>query len=283
MNFLDNIAQEDTRHKIISLVAEYILGESQFNKLLLRYDDMMRNFDCVTFDEWDGISVSDVWKFSSGVTPYKDYDDTSNVPIPITKEIVKVISNKAVTSLDLPTWFNLSSSKVNIILLSQDPMPRSEWYDDCRDAVCSSPFGLHSKTWREKGNGGGRIWGLIKNLISNNIGVYLTDLRKFYFRTADDKRKYIAATADIENLYRKLLKAEISVINPSLIVTLGNQSTQALKELLHGDIELPMLNLPHFSGQAQGKIKEFFNIPSGHKFTVEEQIKSYADYILKSL
>jgi hypothetical protein len=261
----------------------YLLGEDQKSKLKLRYADMQRNFDCFCFDEWDGDSEDNVWKFSSGVTPYKDFDDTANIPIPITSAAIKKISDSAVTSLDLPTWFNLSNCDKRVVILAQDPMPRSKWYDDCRDAVCSSPFGLHTKTWREKGNGGGRIWGLVKNLIQNNVGVYLTDIRKFYFRTADAERKYIAPTNEINEIYRSLISEELAIINPNLIVTLGNQSANALSNLMNDKIEVQVINLPHFSGQAQGKIKDFFNVPQEHKFRIEEQIEYYSQFIINNV
>lgn len=282
-NFLDNATHLNTCQLISELLAKFLLGDSQTKKLKLRYADMQRNFDCLTFDEWDGISGNNIWKFSSGVTPYNDFDDTTNVPIPITNPTVKIISDSAVTSLDLPTWFNLCNCDKRIVILSQDPMPRSKWYDDCRDAVCSSPFGLHGKTWREKGNGGGRIWGLVKSLIENNVGVYLTDIRKFYFRTADAERKYIAPTNEINELYRSLLSKELDIIKPDVIVTLGNQSANALSELMEGGISFRVINLPHFSGQAQGKIKEFFNVPHEHKFRIEEQIEYYSQFIINNL
>jgi hypothetical protein len=261
----------------------YLLGEDQKSKLKLRYADMQRNFDCFCFDEWDGDSVDNVWKFSSGVTPYKDFDDTANIPIPISNAAIKKISDSAVTSLDLPTWFNLSNCDKRVVILAQDPMPRSKWYDDCRDAVCSSPFGLHTKTWREKGNGGGRIWGLVKNLMQNNIGVYLTDIRKFYFRTADAERKYIAPTNEINEIYRSLLSEELSIINPNLIVTLGNQSANALSNLMNGGIEIQVINLPHFSGQAQGKIKDFFGVKDNDPFDINSQIKLFTAKIIDIL
>jgi hypothetical protein len=282
-NFLDNAANQNTCQFITSLLAMYLLGEDQKSKLKLRYADMQRNFDCFCFDEWDGDSVDNVWKFSSGVTPYKDFDDTANIPIPITNAAIKKISDSAVTSLDLPTWFNLSNCDKRVVILAQDPMPRSKWYDDCRDAVCSSPFGLHTKTWREKGNGGGRIWGLVKNLMQNNIGVYLTDIRKFYFRTADAERKYIAPTNEINEIYRSLLSEELEIIKPTVIVTLGNQSASALTDLMNDEVEAQVINLPHFSGQAQGAIKEFFNVPQEHKFRIEEQIEYYSQFIINNV
>lgn len=265
------------------MLADNLLGEAQASKIKLRYADMLRNFDCVTFDELEDGNEDNVWKFSSGVTPYKDFDDTTNIPIPITNSVIRQIADTAVTSLDLPTWFNLSVSDRRVMLLSQDPMPRSEWYDDCRDAVCSSPFGLHSKSWREKSNGGGRMWGLVQNMISNNIGVYLTDVRKFYFRTADNNRKYIAPTDTIKGIYSSLLSKELQIIKPDAIVSFGNQASNTLSELFSCELEIKTINMPHFSGQAQGKIKDYFNISPNCKFTVSEQVEAYTRLILNTI
>jgi hypothetical protein len=274
---------ESLRHSTIAtLVSSFLLGDSEFKKVCLRYVDMRKNFNRYTYDEWDKITESEVWTFSSGVTPYKDFDDTTNIPIPINNPIIQQISDKAVTSLDLPTWFSPSNPRHWIMILSQDPMPRSNWYDDCRDAVCSSPFGLHGKSWREKVNGGGRIWGLVQNLIRKGIGVYLTDIRKFYFRTPDDASTFIAPTEEIEAIYKSMLSEEIAIVQPDLIVTLGNQSASVLSKMGLSD-SIQILNLPHFSGQAQGKIKEYFNVPQNHQFTIEEQIKAYTDNIINKL
>lgn len=281
--FLDSHNGNTLVRAIANTIAKHLLGRSQLPKIMLRYEDMRSNFDRTTYDEWDKADNNKVWKFSSGVTPYHDFDDTTNVPIPISLDEIKKISDHAVTSLDLPTWFNLASSKLRIMLLSQDPMPRSRWYKDCREAICSSPFGLHVKSWREKGNGGARMWGLVKKLVENNIGIYLTDIRKFYFRKPDDVKSYIPPTSQIEQLYRSLLLQEIQIVKPDLIVTFGNQSNSALSELMGQSEGILVLNLPHFSGQAQGKIKEYFNIAPEHKFTVKEQIDEYVKIILKNI
>lgn len=281
--FLKPFGERLSEDSIANLISYYLLGISQLKKVCLRYADMRANFNKVTYDEWNKNDNSEVWLFSSGVTPYKDYDDTTNIPIPIERPEINVVSNNAVTSLDLPIWFTPLNPIKWIVLLSQDPMPRSKWYNDCRDAVCSSPFGLHTRTWRERGNGGGRIWGLVKNLTQNNIGVYLTDIRKFYFRTSDEKRKYIAPSNEIIEIYRSLLLEELEIIKPNIIVTLGNQSASALSDLINLKITPKILNLPHFSGHAQGAIKEFFNIPKDEKFTIEKQVLSYTTFIINNL
>lgn len=281
--FLKPFGERLSEDSIANLISYYLLGISQLKKVCLRYADMRANFNKVTYDEWNKNDNSEVWLFSSGVTPYKDYDDTTNIPIPIERPEINVVSNNAVTSLDLPIWFTPLNPIKWIVLLSQDPMPRSKWYNDCRDAVCSSPFGLHTRTWRERGNGGGRIWGLVKNLTQNNIGVYLTDIRKFYFRTSDEKRKYIAPSNEIIEIYRSLLLEELEIIKPNIIVTLGNQSASALSDLINLKITPKILNLPHFSGQAQGAIKEFFNIPKDEKSTIEKQVLSYTTFIINNL
>jgi uracil-DNA glycosylase len=111
----------------------------------------------------------------------------------------------------------------------------------------------------------------------------LTDIRKFYFRTADAERKYIAPTNEINEIYRSLLSEELEIIKPTIIVTLGKQSASALTDLMKDEIEAQVINLPHFSGQAQGKIKDFFNVPQEHKFRIEEQIEYYSQFIINNV
>lgn len=263
---------------ISALIADKLLGREQLPKIILRFRDLKDNFNALSFDECVNPTEQSVWKFSSGVTPYKDYDDTSNVPIPITNPLF--VNKENIIAYDFPVWFNLQASH-RIMMVTQDPMPRSiEWYRSCRDAICSTTFGVHNASWRNKGNGGLRMWLLIQQLASSNIGVYLTDCKKFYIQSLDGK--HIKENDRQIEAYADLLKAEIGIIKPSLIVSFGNEAKKQLLSLVNTSNN-SVLEVPHFSGQAQGKIKTFFNRDLNNPFSIDDQAVCYCKTILNNL
>lgn len=261
------------------IIAQYLLGSELFSKIKIRYEDLRANFNSVTFDEWSADGDYPLWKFSSGLTPYMDYDDTSIVPIPITNELFK--PNEAVVSFDFPVWFNMADAKVQrVMFISQDPISRDiKWYKDCRDALCTTVFGIHNPMWRNKGNGGKRIWLLASKFVENGYGIYFTDGYKFAIQSTsgnaiDPDPAQVAA-------YHEMLNAEIELVKPKLIVALGRLADDVSKSLTQSNI--PVLALPHFSGQAQGKIKEFFNWAEDKPFAIYEQADCYFNTIIKEI
>lgn len=261
------------------LIGEYLLGKDTITKVKLRYDDLKANFNAVTFDEWDGSGKYPLWKFSSGLTPYMDYDDTSTVPIPFSNKLFK--TQNTIVSFDFPVWFNLGADTARrVLFISQDPIPRSiKWYQNCEDALCSTVFGLHNPLWREKGNGGKRMWLLIQALVENGCGVYITDSHKLAIQSRDGE--ILNPTESQTAVYRDLLKAEIDMIKPRLIVTFGNIAGSMMDFI--ATQEVPVLNLPHFSGLSQGKIKKYFNWPEEKQFPIEDQATCYSKTIIKNI
>lgn len=270
--FCDN---EELIEKSAAIISDFLLGNEASTKVKLRYQDLKANFNCVTFDEWKPGGEYSLWKFSSGLTPYGDYDDTSVVPIPISNELFKF--KDAVVSYDFPVWFNMSApASGRIMLISQDPIGRSiDWYKGCRDALCSTVFGLHNPIWRNKGNGGKRVWLLVERLVREDFGVYLTDCIKFAIQNTDSET--IEPTGNQSAAYQDALKAEIAAVNPDLIVTFGCLAADTLSTF--SIVNVCILHLPHFSGLAQGKIRDFFNWPNEKVFTIKEQVECYYNAI----
>lgn len=281
--FLDSMPDVNMIDEISLVLAKYILGENQVHKIKLRFSDLKDNFGAITFDDLNGYGNMPIWKFSSGVTPYKDYDDTTSVPIPIKHPIFKDIANKTIVSLDFPIWFNLMNSTKVVMIVAQDPMPRDKVaYEGCNDAICSTTFGLHSFTWRKKHNGGKRLWLLVSNLIRKGYGVYITDSYKYNVQS--DESKYVRQSKECISLYRSSLLSEIGFIQPSLIVSLGHRAASLIATLKLGDsISSKVINLPHFSGNAQDAIKRFFGFPQNKRFTIENQAEYFANFIINQI
>lgn len=242
---------------------------------------MSCNFDCVT--EYaknrphSRYADCALWKFSPSIVPHgrsgRGYTDTTAVPIAITHTTFKYMREKllqdckldgAVVGLDLPIWFNLSSSD-RVMIIAQDPLRNPKWYHECNAAICSSPFGQHSREHRDSGKGGRRIKLLIEALINKGYGIYLTDAFKYfiggwrqdkpYEALEEGTRVHVPSSKDTQAVeaYQNLLNKEIEIIQPSVIVALGSASKKALKAILpNGDSRI--ISLPHFSGAAQGRI-----------------------------
>jgi hypothetical protein len=279
--FLDEF-DIDGKHRVLSLIADNLLGEEQLPLLIQRYNDMLVNYNNYVQDYCTGERKP--WVFSEKLRPYKGYKDTTAVPIPITHAKFKTLRDSyghtnSAWGLDLPTWFNLANSKQRIMIVAQDPLRNPIYYADCPDVVCSTPFGLNDAAHREKARGGMRMNLLVKHLIENNFGVYLTDIMKFYIR-APKQRPY-KASKEILDDYSTILNAEINIIRPSHIVALGKKSIQALSQMGIDNV----IKMPHFSGAAQGAIKNFFLekhlINEPRKLSVVEQVELYTTYIIK--
>lgn len=277
-------------HKIHNLIADNLLGIEQLSKIERRYDDMRNNFfsypkDFVTEDKRE-------WKFSEDLKPFAPkgrgcYSDTTAVPIPITHPDFIDLTTRTkeqgcgAIGLDLPTWFYQSPEAPFIMIVTQDPLRSAKWYGDevdekyiCNDAVVSSPFGLQDANHREKGNGGKRMWLLVRALLEKGYNIYLTDCRKFFVYDHKESDKY--TTPEKTDIYRNILMAEIDIINPALIVTLGHSANKSCQELLGDDKRLSPY-MPHFCGTAGHKIKEFFEIKQ--KVSIEDLASMYANKI----
>ena len=284
---------ETISHKIQELIANSLLGVEQLDKIERRYDDMRNNFyrypqNFVTGDKKE-------WEFSDGLKPFAPkgrefyYGDTTAVPISInhpnfidltarTKE-----QGRGAIGLDLPTWFYQSSEATFIMIVTQDPLRSAKWYGDevderyiCNDAIVSSPFGLQDAHHREKGNGGKRMWLLVRALLEKGFNIYLTDCRKFFVYNHHESDVY--TTSEKMDLYRNILKEEIDIINPKLIVTLGHSAEKSCRELLESDNRLSGY-IPHICGTAGHKIKQYFGLES--KTDINHLAELYANHIVE--
>lgn len=275
--------------KIQLLIANNLLGYEQLSKVICRYNDMRANFN--KYPEDYAKSENEMWVFSEGLGPFtpkgwnRCYSDTTAVPIPITHpdflDLTSRDKKRGAIGLDLPTWFYQTHGAPFVMIVTQDPLRNAEWYGDkkcenfiCNDAVVSSPFGLQDAHHREKGNGGKRMWMLVRALLERGYNIYLTDCRKFFVYDRVESDAY--TTSDKMNLYRNILKKEIDIIDPKLIVTLGHSARKSCSALLGDDNRLSGY-IPHFCGTACHKIKDFFGIKS--ETDINQLAELYSEHI----
>ena len=252
------------------LVAERMFGVEYLHRIENRYEQMRKCCDC-TCTEWQEV-------FTEDLKPYNGYSDTTSVTIPIGNsqlgaDIKKL--HKGAIGVDLPTWFNIQDNK-HIMIVAQDPLRSSKWYGECFDTVISSPFGLHSLEHRENARGGKMMDLLVKSLVANGCGIYLTDANKFF--VYDHKTTDEFSNAHIAE-YAEIMRQEIELVKPFVIVCLGRSAERMCKKMGLSNI----LALPHLSGTARGAIVRRFPKLESMGATAENIAEEYAKEIMRSL
>lgn len=249
------------------LVADELLGTEQLSLLQTRYRVMRTNYDC-DYAAWQG-------HFGEGMRPFNGYTDTTAVTMPITHPVFQAdfaTTGLGAIGLDLPTWFNIGPAP-RVMLIAQDPLRSSRWYHACHDAVVSSPFGQHDAEHRLRGNGGRMVHALIRRLVADGYGVYLTDARKFFLH---DHAASARLAARHRERYAALLHREIEIVTPAACVCLGRSAAHALNALQPG---IGVLELPHLSGTARGAIVRYFPELQHRGATAENTATCYAQAI----
>lgn len=238
--------------QIPNFIAEELLGVENLSLLQERYHQMKDGYN-LTYLEWRNI-------FTDKLKPFRqEWDDTTAVTMPIKHKLFKQDFeriDKGSIGLDLPTWFNIEEDNPRIMLIFQDPL-RGKCYQECKDAVLSSPFGLQDATHRSRKNGGKMANELVRRLTNNGYGVYLTDARKYFI---GDHQTSDAYSFVFTKTYTEILAKEISIVKPSLCVCFGNRAHSIMNDVTTEYPELPSIKLPHLSGTARGAIKNQFKI-----------------------
>ncbi len=256
---------------IPSLIAGELLGLEQLPLVEARYRVMRENYDC-NYAQWQG-------RFGCGMRPFRGYTDTTAVPMPITHPVFCpdfTAIGKGAIGLDLPTWFHIGSSE-RIMLIAQDPLRSKRWYGECREAVVSSPFGLHDSEHRARGNGGRMVYKLACRLVAGGYGVYLTDACKFFVYDHSTSDTHAASRM---NVYADILRREIAAVDPALCVCFGRQAERVVSAMGLG---VEVLELPHLSGAARGAIVRKFPILKTVGATAENIARQYMLEIIESI
>lgn len=257
-------------YDIPHLVAERLLGVEYLHRIENRYEQMRKCYG-YTCAEWQGV-------FTEDLKPFNGYDDTTSVTIPIGNSQlgadIKTL-HKGAIGVDLPTWFNVQDNK-HIMIVAQDPLRNNKYYGECYDAVISSPFGLHSLEHRQNARGGKMMDLLVKGLVANGYGIYLTDANKFFIY--DHKTTDEFSDAHIDE-YAEVMRQELEIVKPTVIVCLGRSAERMCKKMGIQNI----LALPHLSGTARGAIVRKFPRLGKIGATAENIAEEYTREIMESL
>lgn len=188
--------------------------------------------------------------------------------------------NSSLLGIDLPIWFNEQEfGKSKIMLLGIDPLRNKKIFKEYKaieesQVIIGTPYAIHDK--RMRSGRSKNYWTFIENLLENNF-VYVTDIFKTFFLINENSIIRSYNFYKTSNKYsNNLLRKEIELIKPDLIITLGAESYRNLlglknkpkltKNIAPGTLEkfnnttnvLPMV---HLSGSTRKKsIIDFIEI-----------------------
>lgn len=186
---------------------------------------------------------------------------------------------------DLPVWRNdPDQAKIKIMVITQDPRRSAvemtaNGMDTTSDWISiSTPFGLHSLTYRSHKNKGlvhylfNDLQEELKNYKYNpeDLSIYYTDIYKFRGVAPaknSNEPKDVKDNLNIK-IYIDVLKCEIETYKPNIILLMGNDAQKAWDKISNDfNTNIPTLRTPHPSPNANGKWKEEY--PQKNSFTAD--------------
>lgn len=186
---------------------------------------------------------------------------------------------------DLPVWRNDPiQAKIKIMVITQDPRRSAvemtaNGMDTTSDWISiSTPFGLHSLTYRSHKNKGlvhylfNDLQVELKNYKYNpeDLSIYYTDIYKFRGVAPaknSNEPKDVKDNLNIK-IYIDVLKCEIETYKPNIILLMGNDAQNAWDKISNDlNTDIQTLRTPHPSPTANGKWKEEY--PQKNSFTAD--------------
>lgn len=188
----------------------------------------------------------------------------------------ELLINKPTENLgiDLPIYFGNYGCQRRIMIVAMDPKRNRQLNDSIS---IGSVFALNQKKDRETKTND--YWKFIEPLTDNAL-VYLTDVYKLYYESfvlRNNKQIKLLSNKDPDfiskksvpfNTNRLILEAEINLIKPDIIISLGNESAKALKiisnikttniDIMHNGISY--LFMPHISRTVTQSIPTIANL-----------------------
>lgn len=193
----------------------------------------------------------------SNTTFLKGYSSQDKV-IP---DIERIKTKRGDIRVDLPVWFGDPQAANKIVIIGMEPRDSDkEGHLNIERVGCNvfaTPFALerpkgpYQSAFRDITNDG-------------NVFVYFTDVVKTFEVTGDKfnddihARQTFAQKADEQ---KPFLLEELSIISPTKVVALGNQSFSFLKELLIDKYDVHKVRHPSYGGAtlARQQLKDLIN------------------------
>lgn len=233
--------------------------------------------------------------FNSGTDLKNIYDDMTKKINNPDKKIIKLypldgkrISNKLNKQLlqrndfvyaghDLPVWRNdPDQAKIKIMVITQDPRRSAvemtaNGMDTTSDWISiSTPFGLHSLTYRSHKNKGlvhylfNDLQVELKNYKYNpeDLSIYYTDIYKFRGVASAKNSNDAKDVKDNLNIkiYIDVLKCEIEAFKPNVILMMGKEAQNAWDKISNDlNTDIQTLRTPHPNARSITWQKNYHN------------------------
>lgn len=190
---------------------------------------------------------------------------------------------------DIPSWFNLNAQNKNVMIIGLDPLRSGDEFKDKLEF--GTPYAFHIPKIREKQVK--KYFDFVEKL-ATNYGVYITDASKVFYKEKSTNNRSTNSKTFWENkLHFEVLKKEIELVKPKLIITLGVVPAHMLSgfrvkttDKINPELTtyeenfglIPLICLPHLSNANNSNINKFLNINIAD-FENRTQVESYLELV----
>ena len=200
------------------------------------------------------------------------------------KQTLNNWENSTLIGVDLPLFFKCPESEAQtVMIVAQDPLRKRDDFPDFKDedvVIIGTPFAFHNSKSMQKKTNTKLVLALIKNIVAKNYHVYVTDVYKVWMKT--ETGKGLPLLEKDSAIFEQLLREELDIIDPKIIITLGNIARDGYRNISKDfDPETQKLHKPltHPSPSAGGKWNELI----GEGKTVWHRLEYLNDKIDKYL
>lgn len=192
---------------------------------------------------------------------------------------------------DLPSWFNLNEQNRNIMIIGLDPLRSCEEFKNILEF--GTPYAFHIRKVREKQTK--KYFEFVEKL-AVNYGVYITDASKIFYKEIEKNKRSTNCKSFWQNkIHLDVLKKEIEVVKPKLIITLGvvpahmlsgerfRTNTEVNFDLMtykeeSESISYPLICLPHLSNANNSNINKFLQ-KNSLKIESKSQVEAFIELV----
>jgi len=208
-----------------------------------------------------------------------------------------IIKNNSVRTIgiDFPVLLSKGENRPVMMVCAMDPLRNDTVDKQPSDEIGYwVPFSIiNNPVWQTKHSEKENL--SFFHTLLDTYDLYVTDIFKLFYRKENRVSNTISEFRSLP-VHRTILDAEIQIVKPSVILTLGNNARDAMCELLslprpqwtnkiyttkdQNGIDVVMV--PHISGAANGTKAPILNNPAYDGISGKNNVK-YAQIIIKSL
>jgi hypothetical protein len=208
--------------------------------------------------------------------------------------VLKDLSVRTI-GIDFPIKLSKGKNRPTLMICAMDPLRADNEQKLPEDKLTDwAPFSVIKNPSKENKYSEKENLQFFYSLLKD-FDLYLTDIYKIFYREGNKISNKIKAYTDL-TIHREILESEINVVNPAVILTLGNGARDAICHLYHLtppkwnneifktnlDNNRSLVMVPHISGAANGSKAPILNNPKYASVTGVNNGK-YANIILSEI